>query len=286
MSESSHDASASVTPTEAKLPSRVRTGLNERLAIKVPAIGVMFWVVKIVTTGMGEAMSDYLATFGLAVPVVVGVVWMGMSLWLQLWSRAYHAPTYWFAVAGVAVFGTVVADGLHVVGLSTTETSLGYAIALGLWMTLWYRTERTLNIHEITTRRREIFYWGTVLLTFALGTALGDWSAFFLGLGFAGSIVLYACLIVVPGVGWKYLHLNAVAAFWTAYVLTRPLGASVADWLGKPQPIGLGLGDGVVAIGSLVLATILVAFLWLTGSDDPNNSAPRARTLQHTLRIS
>ena len=276
MSESSVDTSASLPLTTVGLPHRVRAALNEHLAIKVPAIGAMFWIVKIVTTGMGEAMSDYLATFGVAVPVVVGVVWMGLGLWLQLRSRAYHAPTYWFAVAAVAVFGTVGADGLHVVGLSTTVTSLGYAVALGLWMTLWYRTERTLNIHQITTRRREIFYWGTVLLTFALGTALGDWSAFFLGLGFAGSIVLYACLMVPPAIGWKYLHLNAVAAFWSAYVLTRPLGASIADWLGKPSPIGLGLGDGAVAIGSLILATALVAFLWRTGSDDPHKPAQHA----------
>ena len=276
MPESPFDTSA---PTRLPAPAvgqRIRASLNEQLAIKVPMIGAMFWLVKVVTTGMGEAMSDYLATFGVAVPVVVGVVWMSGGLWLQLRSRAYHAPTYWFTVAAVAVFGTVGADGLHVVGLSTTATSLGYAIALCLWMALWYRTEHTLNIHEITTRRREIFYWGTVLLTFALGTALGDWSAFFLGLGFARSIWLYAGLMLIPAIGWKWLRFNAVATFWSAYVLTRPLGASLADWLGKPPAIGLGLGDGTVACGSLVLATVLVTMLWITGADDPNKSSRHA----------
>ncbi len=238
-------------------------------------IGLMFWVVKVITTGMGEAMSDYLSTFGIAIPVLVGSVSVAVAMWLQFRSRAYHAPTYWFAVGAIAIFGTVVADGLHVIGLSTTETTVGYAIALALWMALWFRVEGTLSIHDITTRRREVFYWGTVLLTFALGTALGDWSAFFLGLGFAGSIVLFAGLMVVPAIGWKYLHLNAIVAFWAAYVVTRPLGASIADWLGKPAPIGVGFGDAAVALTSLALAAVLVTYLWLSKIDDPNRSALR-----------
>ncbi|MEN2510532.1 COG4705 family protein [Gordonia polyisoprenivorans] len=249
--------------------------LDEPLGLKVPLIGVSFWVVKVITTGMGEAMSDFLAKFSIALPVLVGVIAVAVAMVRQLRARRYHAPTYWSAVAAIAIFGTVGADGLHAVGVSTTVTSLFYAVVLGVWMVLWYRSEGTLSIHDITTRRRELFYWGTVLLTFALGTALGDWSAFFLGLGFGGSIVLYAALIVVPGVAWKFLRLNSIVAFWAAYILTRPLGASIADWLGKPSPVGIGWGDGVVALGSVALAAILVLVLWRTRRDDPNRPVLR-----------
>lgn len=240
-----------------------------RIAVKVPAITALFWVIKVITTGMGEAASDYLGSVNIVLAGAVGIIGVIVAMTLQFRAQRYHAPTYWFAVAMIAVFGTMAADGLHQAGLSITETSIGYALALAAWLIIWYRAERTLNIHDINTRRREVFYWGTVLLTFALGTAVGDWTAFYLGLGFAGSIVLFAILMAIPGLLYRFVHLNSVVAFWATYILTRPLGASIADWLGKPVPHGVGLGDGTVALASACLAAALVIYLWRRGTDNP-----------------
>jgi uncharacterized membrane-anchored protein len=159
------------------------------------------------------------------------------------------------------------ADGPHrVLGLPYGVTTAVYAVALAVVFTLWRRTEGTLSIHSITTRRREVWYWLTVLLTFALGTALGDLTAIALGLGFLASAVLFAVVIAVPAIGWR-LGLNPVAAFWFAYVVTRPLGASFADWLGKPHSFagGLGFGDGTVSAIGLVLIVALVGYVQLAG---------------------
>jgi uncharacterized membrane-anchored protein len=154
------------------------------------------------------------------------------------------------------------ADVLHVVlGISYLASTLFFAVALTVAFVAWYVTERTLSIHTIYTRRREVFYWVTVIASFALGTAAGDMTASTLGLGYPASVVLFAILFVVPGIGWRFLGLNAVFAFWFAYVLTRPLGASVADWLGKPTLGGLGLGDGPVALVLAVLIVVCVGYL-------------------------
>jgi uncharacterized membrane-anchored protein len=170
----------------------------------------------------------------------------------------------------VAVFGTMVADGPHVVlGLPYPVSTLLYVLVVAACFTAWWRTEGTLSIHSITTRRREAFYWVTVLATFALGTALGDLSAMVWQLGFFWSGVLYAALIAVPAVGWWRFGLHPVVAFWSAYVLTRPLGASFADWAGKPHSVagGLGLGDGPVALVAAVVIVALVAWCARTRRD-------------------
>lgn len=239
-----------------------RPVVPEPVAVKVPAVTALFWVIKVLTTGMGEAASDYLGKTNLILGGLVGVGGFVLALWLQFRSTRYSAVTYWFAVGMVAVFGTMVADVLHVAtNLSYYVTSAFYALAVAVCFLAWRRSEGTLDIHSIVTTRRELFYWCTVLATFALGTAVGDLTGMTMGLGFFASGILFLVAILVPLVAWR-LGANAVAAFWTAYVLTRPLGASFADWLGKEHTIGggLGFGDGAVTLVALVLIALLVAY--------------------------
>jgi uncharacterized membrane-anchored protein len=230
----------------------------EPLAAKVPAIIGLFWALKLLTTGMGEALSDFMGQTSIPLAALVGVGGFVLAMRLQLRAREYRAPVYWFAVMMVAVFGTMVADGIKDgAGLSYAVTTPFFALCVTGVFLAWYRSEGTLSIHSITTRRREAFYWCAVLATFALGTAAGDLTAMTLHLGYAGSVVLFAALMAVPALLWWRGLLNPVAAFWTAYVLTRPLGASFADGFSKPDHGGLGLGDGPVS------AVLLVAFLAL-----------------------
>jgi uncharacterized membrane-anchored protein len=237
------------------------------LAAKVPEISAIFWVIKILTTGIGESISDFLGHKSVPLAGAIGIFGLAYALRLQLRARSYRAPVYWFAVLMVAVFGTMAADALHVVlGVSYFVTTGFYAVLLAAVFVLWRRSEGTLSIHSITTRRREVWYWLTVLLTFALGTAAGDLTAFALNLGYLPSVVLFAVVIAVPAVGWWRFRMNSVLAFWFAYVVTRPLGASVADWLGKPHTHagGLGLGDGAVTAVGLVVFVLLVGFVAAT----------------------
>lgn len=249
-------------PLSRLLPSR------PPLAAKVPEITALFWVVKVLTTGMGEAASDYLAHTNLALGGVVGVFGLALALWLQLRAPRYSAPTYWTAVGMVAVSGTIAADVVHLAGASYAVTTVVYAVAVALLFRAWHRSEGTLSIHSITTVRRERFYWATVLATFALGTAAGDLTADSLHLGFFSSCLLFLAAIALPAAGRRF-GLAAVPAFWSAYVLTRPLGASFADWLGKPHSFagGLGYGDGPVSGVTLLLIVVLVAYLSVTRSD-------------------
>jgi uncharacterized membrane-anchored protein len=232
-------------------------------AAKVPEITLVFWVIKLLSTAMGESASDYLVFhIDPYVAVVAGCAGLVVALAIQLRASACSAPVYWFAVVMVAVFGTMVADVAHVV------LRVPYVLSAGTLLTVlvivfiaWHRTEGTLSIHSITTPRRELFYWATVMATFALGTAAGDLTASTLGLGYPASALLYGVAFVLPAIAWRFLGANAVAAFWIAYVITRPLGASVADWLGKSTLGGLGLGDGPIAIVLTALIVVFVAFV-------------------------
>jgi uncharacterized membrane-anchored protein len=257
---------------------------REPLAAKVPEITVLFWVVKILTTGMGEATSDFLANGNPAVAGIVGFGGFCFALWLQFRVRRYYAAVYWLAAVSVAVFGTMVADGVHVaLGVPYTGTVTLYAVALAAVLLAWYRSEGTLSIHSITTRRREVFYWCTVLATFALGTALGDFTASTVDPGFLDSAIAFTVLIAVPLVAWWKFRLNAIPAFWFAYVVTRPLGASFADYLGKPGSIGgLGFGDGTVAAVASVAIVALVGYAVVTRNDvqRPLAAAP-APVMEH-----
>lgn len=239
------------------------------VAAKVPEITVLFWVIKVLTTGMGEAMSDFLGQRSIPIAGMVGVFGLAFALRLQLRQPEYRAPVYWFAVMMVAVFGTMVADGVHVgAGLPYAVTTPFYAAVVAVIFFLWHRSEGTLSIHSITTRRRELYYWAAVLGTFALGTAAGDLTAISLNIGFLGSAILFAVVISVPAIAWRRGTMNPILAFWAAYVVTRPLGASFADWFAKPQShTGLGLGDGTVSALAFIAFAGLVAYTAVRRND-------------------
>ncbi|QIG42857.1 hypothetical protein G5V58_08820 [Nocardioides anomalus] len=238
-------------------------------APKVPAVLLLFWVVKVLTTGIGETGADFMGTVSIPLAGVVGVGGFFLALWFQLRSEEYHPVRYWLTVLGVALFGTMIADGPHVaLGTPYWFDSIVYLVLLVGLLTWWQRSEGTISVHSITTARRERFYWGVVLLTFGLGTALGDATAIDFGLGFVWSIVLFGALILVPLVLWR-VGLNATIAFWASYVLTRPLGASMADGMAKkPAEGGIGWGTGPVTALGLVLFAALVAYLAATHADD------------------
>jgi uncharacterized membrane-anchored protein len=240
-------------------------------ASKVPEkITVYFWIIKILTTAMGEAFADFLAfRYGPVVTGVAGTVVFAAALALQFRTRRYRVWIYWFAVVMVAVWGTMVADGLHIeLHVPYAASSTFFAVCLAVIFAAWYAAERTLSIHSITTPRRELFYWATVIATFALGTALGDLTATTLGLGFLASGILFTLVIAIPAVAYWKLRMNAVLAFWFAYVVTRPLGASYADWLGVPAAHGgVGLGRGPVALILTVFIVGFVGFLAVTRKD-------------------
>jgi uncharacterized membrane-anchored protein len=237
-------------------------------ATKVPEITAIFWVLKLLTTGMGEAMSDFLGQKSVPLAGVVGIVGIVFALWLQLRAREYRAPIYWFAVMMVAIFGTMVADGLRDgASLSYDVTTPFFAIVVAAIFYAWYRSEGTLSIHSITTRRRELYYWAAVLATFALGTAAGDLTALTLNLGFFPSVVLFASIISIPAFGWWRMRLDPIVAFWLAYIVTRPLGASFADGFSKPNNGGLGIGDGPISAVALLAFIGLVAYVAVTKCD-------------------
>jgi uncharacterized membrane-anchored protein len=238
-------------------------------AAKVPEITVLFWGIKLLTTAGGEATSDYLAlgshVVGGAVEVgllVIGLVW-------QFSTRRYTAVAYWFLAYAIAIFGTGVSDTLHLTfGIPYAGTTILWAVVLAVVFWLWHRSEGTLSIHSITTRRRECFYWATVFATFALGTALGDFTASTLALGYLSSVILFGVVIGIPAVAWWQFRMNAIFAFWFAYVITRPLGASIADYISKPHSIsGANFGDGRTAVVMTIAVAVAVGYLTVTRSD-------------------
>jgi uncharacterized membrane-anchored protein len=235
---------------------------------KVPEITAMFWVLKLLTTGMGEAMSDFLGQQSVPLAALIGIVGIWVALRLQLRQTGYRAVYYWFAVMMVAIFGTMVADGIRDgAGIGYSVTTPFFAVVTAAIFYAWYRSEGTLSIHSVTTPRRERFYWATVLATFALGTAAGDLTAYALNLGFLASIFVFAAIIAVPAIGYWRLRLTPILAFWGAYIVTRPLGASFADWFSKPTHGSLNLGDGLVAAVELVAFVGLVAYVARTKID-------------------
>jgi uncharacterized membrane-anchored protein len=241
---------------------------NQRyLATKVPEITALFWALKLLTTGMGEAMSDFMGDHSVPIAAAVGIFGTVLALRLQLRQREYKAPYYWFVVVMIAIFGTMVADAIH------DGASIGYDITTPLFALCtaavflrWYRTEGTLSIHTINTRRRETYYWLAVFFTFALGTAAGDLTATFFKLGFFDSILLFTGIILIPAIGWWRFNMNPIFAFWFAYIATRPIGASFADWFSKPHNIsGLNFGDGNVSACALAVFIVLLAYATFSG---------------------
>jgi uncharacterized membrane-anchored protein len=241
--------------------------LDRQLATKVPEITLAFWVTKVLTTALGESISDYgVHQFDPVVAVAVGFLAFLAALAWQLVLPRYQAVAYWLAVSMVAVFGTMAADVTHVkFHVPYAVSTAVFAIVLAVVFVAWQSVEHTLSIHSITSTRRELFYWATVLITFALGTAAGDLLAIGLKLGFFWAGIVFIGIICVPLLGWRFLHWNAILSFWLAYIVTRPIGASYADWFGKPVRVGgLGLGDGVVGGTLAALVVAFVVYFWIT----------------------
>jgi uncharacterized membrane-anchored protein len=247
----------------------VRSVTTRRL-LRVPEITAIFWIVKGLSTAMGESTSDYLVhAIGPVPAVLLGFSFFVIALALQFSRRRYLAWSYWFAVAMVGVFGTMAADVLHVgFGVPYIASSALYGLALTVIFVTWHRSQNTLSIHSIDRFSREAFYWATVVATFALGTAVGDLTAVTLHLGYFLSGMLFVAVICIPAIGYWRFRWNAIFAFWFAYVITRPLGASFADWMGKPTSSGgLGWGAGPVALAFALLIVAFVVYLTITRKD-------------------
>ncbi len=236
---------------------------------KVPEITIFFWIIKILCTTVGETAADYLnETFNLGLTgtsLIMGAL-LAVVLVVQFKTRQYVPVVYWLAVVLVSVFGTLISDNLvDNYGVSLETTTFVFGAALAATFAVWYASERTLSIHSITTTRREAFYWLAILFTFALGTAAGDLVSERYELGYLTAALLFAALIGVVAIAHYALGVNAVLTFWIAYILTRPLGASIGDYLSQPVDDG-GLGLGTTGTSALFLVTILALVIYLVVS--------------------
>lgn len=242
----------------------------QQILTKVPEITVYFWIIKVLTTGMGEVFSDYLMnTVDPIIAIVLGLIGLAASLVLQFSVRRYIQWVYWLTVVMVSIFGTMAADVLHVgLGISYQVSTTFLMVALVIIFVAWYACENTLAIHSIYTRRREAFYWSTVLVTFALGTAVGDLTAKPLNLGYLSSGIMFAVVIIIPALAYRLFGMNEILTFWFAYIITRPLGASFADWLGAPiADGGLGVGTGPVSLVLTIFIVVLIGYITVTRKD-------------------
>ena len=254
------------------------TSTARRMLNKVPEVTLYFWIIKVLCTTVGETAADQLDAkydLGLAnLTYIVGAILL-VVLVVQFRLRKYVPFVYWLGVVLISVVGTLITDNLtdnHGVALETTTAI--FSVALALTFAVWYASERTLSIHTIVTTRREAFYWVTVLFTFALGTAAGDLIAERSGLGYFKSILLFGGAIAIIALAHFKFRVNAVLAFWLAYILTRPLGASIGDYLSQPTADGgLGLGPGGTSYIFLGTILALVVFLSVTHVDQ----TPRER---------
>ena len=239
------------------------------VAAKVPEVILVFWVVKILTTAGGEATSDYLKTYGNFGGGGIEILVIVVGLALQFGTRRYRAFAYWSLAFAIAITGTGVSDFLHLdAHIPYAGTTLLWAVILAAIFWLWQRAEGTLSIHSITTQRREAYYWATVFATFALGTALGDFTAASLNLGYLDSGILFAIIILIPALAHWRFGLNGIAAFWMSYIVTRPLGASFADYISKPRNLsGINFGDGPTALLFALAVLVLVTYLAIARPD-------------------
>ncbi|WP_036727242.1 membrane protein [Patulibacter minatonensis] len=246
---------------------------------KVPEVTLWFWIIKILATTVGETAADYLNTnlnLGLTNTTYIMGVLLAAVLTAQFSLRRYVPGVYWTAVVLISVVGTLITDNLtDNFNVPLPTSTIGFGIALALTFAAWFASERTLSIHSIHTRRREVFYWLTILFTFALGTAAGDLVAEHLNLGFALSALAFAGVIAAVTVAHLRFGLNAILAFWAAYILTRPLGASVGDLVSQPTSAG-GLGLGTTVTSLIFLTAILGTVVYLTKSRRDQITTPDA----------
>ena len=255
-------------------PRTTRPGVRQMLN-KVPEVTIYFWLIKVLCTTVGETAADFLndklglgltnTSFAMAAVLVV-------VLYFQFRARKYVPGVYWLAVVLISVVGTLISDNLtDNFGVSLVTTTVAFGIALAVTFAIWYAKERTLSIHTIVTSRREAFYWLAILFTFALGTSAGDLTAEKLNVGYANSVLMFGAMIAVVGVAHFRFGLNAILAFWVAYVLTRPLGASIGDFMSQSRHDG-GLALGTTGTSAIFLSAILglVVYLTVTRTDQAN----------------
>jgi uncharacterized membrane-anchored protein len=234
---------------------------------KVPEVTLVFWILKILATTVGETAADVLSTtFNLGTvntSYVMGALLL-ISLFFQLRAKKYVPPIYWIVVVFISVVGTLISDNLvDNLGVSLVTTTLIFTIVLVAVFVFWYMSEKTLSVHTIFTRRRELFYWAAILFTFSLGTSGGDLLSERLGLGYPLSALMFAAAIALIYFVYRMGKMQEVLAFWLAYILTRPLGASIGDMLTQPKGEG-GLGLGTVPISIVFLVAIVVLVTYLT----------------------
>ena len=243
------------------------TRVSDLLYSKVPQITVAFWVIKVFSTTVGETAADYLNDtlgFGLTVTsIVTGVVFL-IALGVQFWTRRYVPAVYWITVVLISVVGTLITDNLtDAAGVPLWASTLVFSVLLAITFVAWFATERTLSIHSIVTRRREAFYWLAILFTFALGTAAGDLVSESLGLGYLVAAILFAVLIAAVALAYFVFRANAVVCFWIAYILTRPLGASLGDLASQPVSDG-GFGWGTTVTSAVFLLVIIGLVVYMS----------------------
>ncbi len=255
-----------------------QSSLSTTLWNKVPLITAAFWIIKVMATTVGETGADLLATrLGLGLTItswIMTAVFLAFLL-LQLRAKTYIPALYWLTVVLISVVGTLISDNLvDGMGIQLQTTTIVFAIILAVVFAVWYNSEGTLSIHSIHTRRRELFYWAAILFTFALGTSAGDLVAEGFDLGYGLAAVVFGVLIGLVAIAYYVFKQNAILCFWIAYILTRPLGASVGDLLAKPHIAG-GLGWGTVTTSIVFVAVIagLVVYLTATRIDSEDEHA-------------
>ena len=250
------------------MPTDTRTLLN-----KVPEVTLVFWVIKILSTTVGETAADYLnvdLNLGLTNTTYLMSVLLVVALAVQFATRKYVPAIYWLVVVLISIVGTLITDNLtDTAGVPLETTTIVFSVALVVVFAAWYAVERTLSITAITTRRREAFYWLAILVTFALGTAAGDLAAEKLGLGYATAALIFGALIAVVALAHFGAGLNAVLSFWLVYILTRPLGASLGDLLSQTHDAG-GVGLGATTTSLLFLITIISLVTYLSTRPRPH----------------
>jgi uncharacterized membrane-anchored protein len=239
---------------------------------KVPEVIAIFWIIKVLATTVGETAADYLNEtlgFGLTKTTLVTAALFVVVIAVQVRLKKYVAPVYWLAVVLISVVGTLITDNLtDAMGVPLILSTVVFSVLLALTFAAWYGVERTLSIHSVVTRRREAFYWLAILFTFALGTAAGDLIGEQFALGYGPSLALFAGVILAITVAYLVFRINAVLAFWLAYIMTRPLGASLGDLLSQDRSAGgLGLGTTVTSFVFLVTIAALVVYLAATKAD-------------------
>ena len=239
-------------------------------AMKIPEATPLFWVAKLATTAFGEAFSDFIFFddyIGQHRAILIGLGVLIACLIGQFATKRYIPAMYWLTVTAVSIFGTMSADFLNKdVGMPLWASTVMLLVLQSMVFLAWYRTQKTLDVHSVNSPRPELFYWLTVIFTFALGTAAGDFASVTLALGTLASILVFLAIICLPAAGYRWFGLNAVVTFWLAYTITRPLGASAADWLGVPAPYGDGLQLGTLTMSVVfgIALTVVVSVLSLT----------------------